>query len=212
MDDVARWHSADTIRRTRVDQAVQETLPTPQHGKTMHGDRARFDAHVNIESPSEAPHLKTVTVFSNAPEAGAWEFLSDDGAVADQEAKAPSPLMYFAAGLGLCLMSQVERLARARAIEINSVRLEQVSTWTGTPSLESVNPNEIYGKGELMQLNLIIDSPAPAEKLIDFVGICRQACMALQSVAAATPVATGLYLNGRPIGDIGSTGPVEKAS
>ena len=120
--------------------------------------------------------------------------------------------MYFAAGLGLCMMSHVEMLGKSQKFEITSARLEQRSTWTTTMDLGDVRPEDSYGKAEHMQLNLIIESQEPAENLVNFIGYCRQACMALQSVAAATPVATGLYLNGQSVGDVGGTGPFEKGT
>lgn len=61
-----------------------------------------------------------------------------------------------------------------------------------------------------MELNLVIESPEPAEKIVTFVACCHQACMALQTAAAATPVMTTLYLNGTEIGDVGGAGPFQE--
>ena len=206
--NVIAWNmGTDTIVRKVADLATQATLPDPSLERVRQGERMRFDAHVNVESMPAGKHLKKVTIFSNVPNGGTWELISDEGTAVGGRGTAPSPLMYFAAGLGLCMMSHVEMLSKSQDFEITSARLEQRSTWTTTMDLGAMSPADCYGKGEHMQLNIVIESPETPERLAEFVGYCRQACMALQTVAAATPVATGLYLNGQPVGDIGGTGP-----
>lgn len=207
MKDIA-WEMNDrTIVRKVQTTPHQNTLPDPTLEKVKQGERMRFDAHVNVESMAEGMHLKKVTIFSNVPNGGTWELISDEGTAVGGRGTAPSPLMYFAAGLGLCMMSHVEMLAKSQDFEIASARLEQRSTWTTTMDLGDVAPADSYGQGEHMQLNLVIESPETPDRLAEFIGYCRQACMALQTVAAATPVATGLYLNGQHVGDVGGTGP-----
>lgn len=209
MKDVV-WDMNDQTIVRKVGQAPgQDTLPDPSLERVKQGERMRFDAHVNVETLPEGMHLKKVTVFSNVPNGGVWEMISDEGTAVGGRGTAPSPLMYFAAGLGLCMMSHVEMLAKSKDFTISGARLEQRSTWTTTMDLGGVKPADSYGKGEHMQLNLVIESPEKPERLAEFVTYCRQACMALQTVAATTPVATGLYLNGEQIGDVGGTGPFQ---
>ncbi|ABD54231.1 OsmC family protein [Jannaschia sp. CCS1] len=212
MTDISWEMNDQTIVRKTDKIARQDTLPDLTLKKVKQGDRMRFDAHVNVDSMAEGQHLKRVTIFSNVPGGGTWELISDEGVAVGGRGTAPSPQMYFAAGLGLCLMSHVEMLAKSGEFEITSARLEQRSTWTTTMDLGAVAPANIYGKGEHMQMNLIIESPEPTPKIAEFIAYCRQACMALQTVAAATPVATGLYLNGAHIGDVGGTGPFAKVA
>ena len=207
MKDIAWAMNDQTIVRKVPQTPHQDTLPDPSLEKVNQGERMRFDAHINVEAMPEGMHLKKVTIFSNVPNAGTWELISDEGTAVGGRGTAPSPLMYFAAGLGLCMMSHVEMLGKSQDFEITSARLEQRSTWTTTMDLGGVDPADSYGKGEHMQLNLIVESPETPERLAEFIGYCRQACMALQTVAAATPIATGLYLNGQQIGDVGGSGP-----
>ena len=207
MKDIAWAMNDQTIVRKVPQTPHQGTLPDPSLEKVKQGERMRFDAHINVEAMPEGMHLKKVTIFSNVPNAGTWELISDEGTAVGGRGTAPSPLMYFAAGLGLCMMSHVEMLGKSQDFEITSARLEQRSTWTTTMDLGGVDPADSYGQGEHMQLNLIVESPETPERLAEFIGYCRQACMALQTVAAATPIATGLYLNGQQIGDVGGSGP-----
>ncbi len=211
MKEIAWDMNGQTIVRKVNAVPHQDTLPEPSLQKVMQGERMRFDAHVNVETMPQGMHLKKVTIFSNVPNGGTWELISDEGTAVGGRGTAPSPLMYFAAGLGLCMMSHVEMLGKSQDFEITSARLEQRSTWTTTMDLGGVDPTDSYGKGEHMQLNLIIESPETPERLAEFVAYCRQACMALQTVAAATPVATGLYVNGHQIGEVGGTGPYRHA-
>ncbi|KIT16896.1 OsmC family protein [Jannaschia aquimarina] len=203
MTDVNWTMNEDTIVR-RVSKAPrQDTLPDPSFEKVKRGGRMRFDAHVNVESMPEGMHLKRATVFSNVPNGGTWEIVSDEGTAVGGRGSAPSPLMYFAAGLGLCLMSHVEMLAKSRGFRIDRARLEQRASWTTTLDLGDVHPEDVQGLPEGAEMNLIIESSDSAEKVAEFVGHCRRACMALQAVASATPVATTLVLNGQEIGEIG---------
>lgn len=207
MKDISWAMNPQTIVRKVQQTPAQVSLPDPSLEKVKQGERMRFDAHVNVETMPEGMHLKKVTLFSNVPNGGTWELISDEGTAVGGRGTAPSPLMYFAAGLGLCLMSHVEMLAKDQGFRITSARLEQRSTWSTTMDLGEISPSDCYGKGEHMQLNLLIESPEPRARMTEFIRYCRQACMALQTVAAATPVGTGLYLNGVPVGDIGGFGP-----
>ena len=203
MTDVSWDMSARTIVRKVDDAPQQQTLPDPSLKKVKEGERMRFDAHVNVESLPEGMHLKKATIFSNVPNGGVWEVISDEGTAVGGRGTAPSPLMYFAAGLGLCLMSHVEMLGKQMDIKLTSVRLEQRSSWTTTLDFGGIHPSDVFGRGERMELNLLIESDEPQDRLEDFVAWCRQACMALQTTAGATPSLTRLTLNGEDIGEIG---------
>ncbi|MFQ6547681.1 OsmC-related (seleno)protein [Aestuariibius sp. 2305UL40-4] len=207
MNDLSWTMSPETIVRRVDSQPVQETLPDPSFEKVKQGDQMRFDAHVNVEAMPQGKHLKKVTIFSNVPNGGTWEVISDEGTAVGGRGTAPSPLMYFAAGLGLCLMSHVEMLAKGRGFTIDSARLEQRSTWKTTLDLGAVKPEDVSGIAEGMEMNLIIESPESPQKIAEFVQYCRRACMALQAVASATPVVTSLYLNGEEIGEVGGQDP-----
>lgn len=191
------WQMSDrTIVRKVEQEPTQATFEPPHLTRVKQGERMVFDAHVDIEPLPEGRHLKKATIFSNVPNGGTWEVVSDEGTAVGGRGTAPSPLMYFAAGLGLCFMSHVEMLAKRVELPIGSVRLEQRSRFSTTLDLGAVDPASVLGKGERMELHLMIESPAEPERLETFMGWCRQACMALQTMAAATPVETVLFLNG----------------
>ena len=206
------WDMSDrTIVRKVSNEPAQETLPDPHLTKVKEGERMRFDAHVNVTSMPAGMHLKKATIFTNVPNAGVWELISDEGTAVGGRGTAPSPLMYFAAGLGLCLMSHVEMLGQQMDIKLKAVRLEQRSSWTTTLDFGDIHPSDVFGQGERRELNLLIESDEPRDKLEDFVAWCRQACMALQTTAGATPSLTRMFVNGDAVGEIGGRGAFKKA-
>lgn len=206
------WDMSPTTIVRRIDaDPDQATLPAPHLKKVKEGERMRFDAHVNVLSEPQGKHLKRATIFSNVPNGGVWEIISDEGTAVGGRGTAPSPLMYFAAGLGFCMMSHVEMLAKQMDVALKSTALEMRASWSTTLDFGGIHPSQVFGKGERMELNLLIDSDEPEDKLRDFTAWCCQACMALQTVAAATPTVTALYVNGVSIGDIGGEGPYRVA-
>lgn len=200
MTDSVTWDMSErTIVRKVATQPEQQTLPDPSFKRVKEGERMDFHAHVNVEALPQGKHLKKATVFSNVPNGGTWEVISDEGKAVGGRGTAPSPLMYFAVGLGLCMMSHAEMLANQLDIELNSVRLEQRFAFSTTLDLGGIHPRDVFGQGERAELNLLIDSPEPQEKLADFVDWCKQACMAYQTVTQATPGEVQFYVNGQPV-------------
>ncbi|MEQ8655228.1 MAG: OsmC family protein [Kiloniellales bacterium] len=204
------WEMSErTIVRKREARHEQESLPDPHLVKVKQGERVRIDIHANVTFMPEGQHLKQVEISSNMPDAGNWTLISDEGTAVGGRATAPAPLMYFAAGLGLCLMTHVEMLAKARNFQIDKARLEQRCSFSRTLDIGGLDPALVYGKGEEMQVNLLLESPETPERLAEFLGWCRQSCMALQSLAGATAIRTTLFINDEEIGDVGGLGPHE---
>lgn len=207
MTELSWEMSPRTIVRKRDGRPEQESLPDPHLVKVKRGERVRIDIHANVNFMPEGQHLKQVELSSNMPDAGNWTLISDEGTAVGGRATAPPPLMYFAAGLGLCLMTHVEMLAKAREFRIDKARLEQRCSFSRTMDIGGLDPALVYGKGEEMQVNLLIESPETPERLEEFLGWCRQSCMALQSLAGATPVRTTLFINDEKVADVGGLGP-----
>lgn len=192
-----RWDMSDqTIVRRVEREPSQDTFGTPQFDKVKPGQRLVFDAHVNVEMMPEGRFLKKATLFSNVPNGGTWEFMCDEGKAFGGRGSAPSPLMYFSVGVGLCLMSHVEMLANNADLNLTSVRLEQKTSFSTTYDPRGINPADVFGRGESAQMHLVIESPEPKERLAEFVGWCEQACMALQTVHNATPTPVAMFVNG----------------
>ncbi|GAA5442562.1 hypothetical protein Misp06_00736 [Microbulbifer sp. NBRC 101763] len=195
MDSIKWDMSSSTIVRKLSEEAEQLTFAAPHLDKVKQGELLKFHAHINVEQLPQGHHLKKATIFSNVPNGGTWELICDEGTAVGGRGSAPSPIMYFSAGLALCMMSHVEMLAKLADIKLNSVRLEQKTEFSTTMNFGGINPEEVFGKGDQVEMHLIIESDESEEKLLEFAHCCRQACMSLQTVACATPVSTKLYLN-----------------
>ena len=192
----------------RVDRnGSQRTFDAPFFKKVREGERLQFDAHVNVELIPDADYLKRATLFSNVPNGGTWEFVSDEGTAIGGNGLAPSPLMYLTVGIGFCLMSHVEIISKQLDIRLDRVVLEQKTSYSTTWTLGAMHPRDIFGSGEKNEMHLVIDSPEPKERLEEFTSWVQQACMALQTVARETPSVTELYLNGERIGEVGQRAP-----
>jgi uncharacterized OsmC-like protein len=199
-DDESRETTTDRpiVRRVGT-EPDQRTFPPPSFDKVRPGDDLEFDAHVNIEQVDDGRYLKKATIFSNVPNGGTWEVISDEGTAIGGEGSAPSPLMYFAVGMGFCLMSHVEIVAEQLDVDLAEARLEQRSSFATTYTLGDIHPREIFGHGETQEFHLVLEADASEEEMVEFAGWCRQACMALQTVEGGAPVVTELHLNGNQI-------------
>ena len=113
MNDTVSWTMReDTIVRKVDRQGSQETFGDPALEKVKQGQTMQFNAHVNVEALPQGKHLKKATIFSNVPNGGTWEIISDEGTAVGGRGSAPSPIMYFATGLALCMMSHIEMISR----------------------------------------------------------------------------------------------------
>jgi len=196
--DTIRWEMSDsTIARQVTVEGKQSTFNSPLLEKVKQGELMKFHAHINVEQMPEGHHLKKATIFSNVPNAGTWELICDEGKAVGGRGSAPSPIMYFSAGLALCMMSHVEMLAHQAGLTLNSVRLEQKTAFSTTLNFGGIDPKDVFGYGDAIEMHLIVESDEPEEKLVEFIHYCRQACMSLQTVAQATPVVTELHMNGK---------------
>ncbi|QFT55164.1 OsmC family protein [Microbulbifer sp. THAF38] len=191
--------SSTTIVRKLSEDAEQATFPPPHLDKVKQGELLKFHAHINVEQMPQGHHLKKATIFSNVPNGGTWELICDEGTAVGGRGSAPSPIMYFSAGLALCMMSHVEMLAQLSGIHLKKVKLEQKTEFSTTLNFGGIEAEKVFGKGERVEIHLMIESDETEEKLVEFAHCCRQACMSLQTVANATPVTTSLYLNSKAI-------------
>ncbi|GAB2882683.1 OsmC-related (seleno)protein [Microbulbifer echini] len=199
MESVHWEMSSSTIVRKINGEAEQATFAPPHLDKVKQGEQLKFHAHINVEPMPQGHHLKKATIFSNVPNGGTWELISDEGTAVGGRGSAPSPIMYFSAGLALCMMSHVEMLAQLADMNLTKISLEQKTEFSTTLNFGGIKPEDIFGKGDKVEIHLMIESDETEEKLLNFAHCCRQACMSLQTVAQATPVTTALFINNKAI-------------
>lgn len=196
MNNELNWMMSEKTIVRKIEQAgVQETFSKPELVRVKQGEKMFFNAHINVEEMPAGKHLKKATVFSNVPNGGTWEIISDEGTAVGGRGSAPSPIMYFATGLALCMMSHVEMLAQQLNLNIKA-KLEQKTSFSTTLNLGGIHPKDVFGKAENVEMHLLITTEEPLEKVEEFVRWCRQACMSLQAVTQKTPASISLKLNG----------------
>lgn len=209
------WEMSDrTIVRQVDKQLSHSTIEPPQFEKVKLGEPLHLQAHVRIEKMPGNEYLKKASIFTNVPNVGVWEIISDEGKAFGGNMSAPSPLMYFAAGLGFCFMTHVEFISKQMGIKIDNVVLEQRSIFETNFDfgLTKMHPSDVYGLCSDNVMNLLVTSSEPPEKLKDFIEYCEDACMALQTLIRPSPAATALYLNGTRIAEVCRNNAKEQAA
>lgn len=139
--------SSTTIVRKLSEDAEQATFPPPHLDKVKQGELLKFHAHINVEQMPQGHHLKKATIFSNVPNGGTWELICDEGTAVGGRGSAPSPIMYFSAGLALCMMSHVEMLAQLSGIHLKKVKLEQKTEFSTTLNFGGIEAEEGIRQG-----------------------------------------------------------------
>ncbi|MCG8446676.1 MAG: OsmC family protein [Hyphomicrobiales bacterium] len=202
MNDTVSWTMReDTIVRKVDREGSQETFGDPALEKVKQGQTMQFNAHVNVEALPQGKHLKKATIFSNVPNGGTWEIISDEGTAVGGRGSAPSPIMYFATGLALCMMSHIEMLANQLGIDLKT-RLEQKACFSTTLNLGGIHPKDVFGAADKVDIHLLIETEQSEKDVEDFVRWCRQACMSLQAMTQKTPANISVKLNGAPLSKV----------
>lgn len=185
--------SAPTVSTVEVVPDL-EALEIRERKKPRPGEPYRFGVSLVIEPVGR--HRKRAFVSSPLP--GGLSFLihSDEGkGVMGGEESAPTPLAYFAAGVGFCLMTHLTGYLSQTQIEVTKLKLEVRGNFMTT--LGHVGTG---GQGEggcdSFETMVILESPAPAEQIQELVAVCERACIASQALAQAVPTSVQVVLNG----------------
>ncbi|MEM8936545.1 MAG: OsmC family protein [Pseudomonadota bacterium] len=166
--------------------------------KPKSGERLNIDISVVVE-PLKGLQQKKASVSVNVPGWSDWEIECDEGLPGGGDDAAPSPLMYFSAGVAFCLMSHIQMSAHQLNLSLKSLRLEQRSRFSSDINFDKTQQTSIKGAGDLFETFIHIESDEPAEKIAQFVAQCQQACMAGQSIANVVPHDTSVILNGETL-------------
>lgn len=174
-----------------------EVLTPLERRKPRPGEPYRFGVDVVIEPVGR--HRKRARVSSPLPGGLSFEIHSDEGmVVVGGDESAPTPLAYFATGVGFCLMTHITGYLSQTQIDVRRLKIELRGNFmTSLGHLGSGGQGE--GGCDGFETFVIIDSDAPPEQIKALVEICEQACIASQSLARAVPTSLGVVLNGHRI-------------
>lgn len=113
-----------------------------------------------------------------------FELATDEGAFHGGDGTAPPPLALFTAALTGCLMTQIRAFSKRLSIPVGSVEVRARLHWEG----EQVG-NEPYVTGPVgFDLDVDMDSDAPAEDLRRLLDAARKGCFIEQTLARGLDV------------------------
>lgn len=179
---------------TRIDaEPTTESLPVAIRKKARNGEPYRFPFDVIIEATSQFGKLATVKAAT--PGSAHFVIASDEGAMLGGAESAPTPLAYFTAGFGLCLMTHITGYLKNTDLEVSRLKIEVRANFHTTLGHVDTG-NQGIGGCDGFETYIIIDSNEPEPKLKAFIAVCEEACIASQTIAASVPTQMKLVLNG----------------
>lgn len=168
--------------RDSADRPGHRTRPDSEHPIAV-----RFSGEI-VEK-----ERKRAVVAEEIPKGSEFEIISDEGRDIGGDELAPTPLSYFAAGIGFCLLSQIGLYAKAHGLILNSVRSEQTMRFSVAGSWLR---GDRRGAGLDLETTLEFCSREPGERILECVRSAELACFAHQSIHSDVAVRTTVIVNG----------------
>jgi uncharacterized OsmC-like protein len=124
--------------------------------------------HVHTEGMIRDDGLKSIKVQCMQPPGSCFEMLSDDSRASGGQERAPDGLVYLAAGVAFCFMTQIGRYAQITKQQLNAYRIIQ-------DTVHRLMHNDTPDSPAVETL-LYVDTDEPAEKSIKLVQMGEQTC------------------------------------
>lgn len=156
------------------------------------GEPIRFAYEVVAEAGSG--QTKRGVIISPRHDFSSWEVLCDEGTGMGGEDSAPSPLGYLIMGVAFCLLTHIQGYLHKSSLQIDKVKVEIRAQYAMLPP-EPDQGQQGAGECHAYTAHVLIDSQEPPEKLGNLVAVCRDACMAIATVATAVPTETRVFVN-----------------
>ncbi|WP_444900613.1 OsmC-related (seleno)protein [Microbulbifer sp. VAAC004] len=160
--------------------------------------RGSFHFQVNLSAKAalEEGYLKTATVQANVPGCSAFELLCDEGTIIGGTDSAPAPLDYLSAGIAFCFLSHISIYINQNKLNIESVKIEQQMRFKAEVyKMQECTDIPPKGVCEGVETVVFVKSAESREAIERMVGVCRAACMGLQTVVNAVPARITLVFN-----------------
>lgn len=142
---------------------------------------------------------KRGVIISPRPDYSSWEVLCDEGTGMGGDDAAPSPLGYLIIGVAFCLLTHIQGYLHKSPLKIDKIKVEMRAQY-GTLPPEPEQGLQGQGMCDAYTAHVLVDSPEPQEKLEKLIAVCRDACMAIATVASAVPTTTRVFVNGEENG------------
>ncbi len=179
---------------SRLSTRPQTTsLPPYKRPKIKPGDPFAF-AYEVVAEPGDG-QSKHGVIISPRDDYSSWEIRCDEGTGLGGDDAAPSPLGYLIMGVAFCLLTHIKGYLHKAPMQISSIKVEVRAEYATLPMAEAEN-GQGQGRCDAYTCHILIDSDEPAEKVQELVAVCRDACMAIATIANAIPTTTRVFLNG----------------
>ncbi len=183
---------SDIVKRASETPQVTTMSPFPKP-VIRPGEPIRF-AYEVVAEPGPGQSKRGV-IISPRPDYSSWEVHCDEGTGMGGDDAAPSPLGYLIMGVAFCLLTHIQGYLHKVPMKIDKIRVELRAQYATLPP-EPDQGQQGQGMCDAYTAHVLIDSPEPAEKLEQLIAVCRDACMAIATVASAVPTTTRVFLNG----------------
>lgn len=179
---------------TRAETTPELTsMPPYPRAKIKPGEPIRFAYHVVAEpGPGQS---KRGVILSPRADYSSWDILCDEGTGMGGDDAAPSPLGYLIMGAAFCLLTHIKGYLHKAPMQIDKIKVEIRAEYATMPP-DPENGGQGFGACDAYSCNVLIASDEPDEKIQALVAVCRDACMAIATVANAVPTTTKVFVNG----------------
>ncbi len=178
---------------TRTPHRALVSMPAPERPRIRPGEPICFAYDVMAEpGPGQS---KRGVILSPRPDYSSWEVLCDEGTGMGGDDAAPSPLGYLIMGVAFCLLTHIQGYLHKAPMKIDRIRVEIRSEYATLPADPQAGMQG-QGRCDAYTCHVLIDSEEPESALQDLVAVCRDACMAIATVANAIPTTTRVLING----------------
>lgn len=176
-----------------ADVPALTSLPAYPRPRIRPGEPIRFAYHVTAEPrPGQS---KRGVILSPRPDHSSWEVRCDEGTGMGGNDSAPSPLGYLIMGVAFCLLTHIQGYLDKAPMQIDRIRVEIRAEYaTLPPDPDAGHQGE--GRCDAYTCHVLVDSPEPSDRIERLVAVCRDACMAIATVASAVPTTSRVFVNG----------------
>lgn len=187
-----------TVKKYRVGELSEIKPSTTQYSpkefkKAKHPEPYQFE--VNLSAEAGKMQSKTGVVSVNIPGFSSVKLYCDEQPPVGEDT-APPPLAFFSAGIGFCLMTHLTDIFTARAIQVDSLKLEQRIVFKTNLGHMREHGYTTEGGCELVETHVMIESPESKERIKDLLDEAENSCMAHFALRNPIPWATRLVYNG----------------
>ena len=177
---------------TRLDNYMRPTTFTPTNAIPVNGAICENIVTTTQNILNKEAHFLKKGLVKPVGETqfSAWELVSDEGGSGHSQT-APNPLTYYAAGASSSLLTQVERLIKILALDIEDAKVESKIFFRWSDPMS----DNWSGYTDKVISNILIESSESPEKIKELKEKALKAWAVGEGLANKTPIDVGILIN-----------------